>query len=190
VKDIYEYIELDIIERKKHVNLEEECVERGSNSTQCRGLLAYYLDTTVPNGNRIHCCHACHNDKCGNPKHLYWGTISENCKDRFQSEKGKIYRKEISDRIKGKNNPSFDMRPWETPKSTNKTKNDWARANDIYNNEKMTDFKKHGFGRKYLMKKYGINEGPARKMVVRFLDGWIPSEDKVWVEFVKNWADG
>ena len=30
---------------------------------------------------RIDLCHACHNDKCSNPKHLYWGTRKENVQD-------------------------------------------------------------------------------------------------------------
>lgn len=46
----------------------------GSNH---KGVLAQYLDTTIPSG-RILLCHACHNAKCSNPKHLYWGTDKDN----------------------------------------------------------------------------------------------------------------
>ena len=31
-------------------------------------------------------CHACNNGKCSNPKHLYWGTASENRMDRVKYE--------------------------------------------------------------------------------------------------------
>lgn len=30
-------------------------------------------------------CHACHNCKCENPKHLYWGTDKENCQDSMNN---------------------------------------------------------------------------------------------------------
>lgn len=46
-----------------------------------RGLLAHYLNTTIPKGRKIHLCHACHNAACGNPFHLYWGTAGENNAD-------------------------------------------------------------------------------------------------------------
>jgi hypothetical protein len=67
------------IERQTHINLEEPCIERGGNSTVHRGVLAQYLCTDFPS--KIDLCHACHNDKCSNPKHLYWGTRAENIED-------------------------------------------------------------------------------------------------------------
>ena len=78
MKDIYEYITTPKAERQKHLKLDEECVERGAGSYYFKGLLAHLLDTTVPTGHKVHLCHACHNDKCSNPKHLYWGTRKEN----------------------------------------------------------------------------------------------------------------
>jgi hypothetical protein len=64
--------------RTAHLKLEESCVERGGTSTDFRGLLAYVLGTTIPRGMKIHCCHACHNSRCSNPNHMYWGTPREN----------------------------------------------------------------------------------------------------------------
>ena len=64
-------------ERTKHLDLTQPCVERGGNSTVHRGVLAQYLNTTIPSG-RILLCHACNNGKCSNPNHLYWGTDYEN----------------------------------------------------------------------------------------------------------------
>lgn len=75
--DITEFINRSREERRNHLDLEEPCCERGGNSTNHKGVLAQYLDTTIPSG-RILLCHACHNDKCSNPKHLYWGTDKEN----------------------------------------------------------------------------------------------------------------
>lgn len=65
--------------RTEHLDLTASCVERGGNSTVHRGVLAQYLDTNLPS--KVDLCHACHNDKCSNPKHLYWGTRKENIQD-------------------------------------------------------------------------------------------------------------
>lgn len=67
-------------ERQLHLDLNDECKERGGNSTNHRGVLAQYLDTPIY-GRPADLCHACHNDKCSNPKHLYWGTRKENVQD-------------------------------------------------------------------------------------------------------------
>lgn len=75
--DIKEYILLEKFERQKHLRLEEPCCERGGKSTQHKGVLAQYLNTTIPSG-RILLCHACNNADCSNPNHLYFGTDREN----------------------------------------------------------------------------------------------------------------
>ena len=75
--DITEFITRGRDERRKHLDLSEPCLERGGNSTIHKGVLAQFLNTTIPIG-RILLCHACNNKKCSNPKHLYWGTDYEN----------------------------------------------------------------------------------------------------------------
>ena len=65
--------------RTSHLDLTEECIERGGNSTAHRGVLAHYLCTDMPP--KVDLCHACNNEKCSNPKHLYWGTRKENIED-------------------------------------------------------------------------------------------------------------
>ena len=75
--DVQEFIKESREIRRSHLNLDEECRERGGNSTNHKGVLAQYLDTTIPSG-RILLCHACNNSKCSNPKHLYWGTDYDN----------------------------------------------------------------------------------------------------------------
>jgi hypothetical protein len=87
MKLIEEYIKQTKIERQAHIDLNDPCVQRGgpSNgglSSYCKGLLAHLFDTTIPSGHKIHVCHACNNEKCSNPKHLYWGTAQENRLDQ------------------------------------------------------------------------------------------------------------
>lgn len=82
---IEEYLTKSQVDRQAHLKLDEACDERGANSTQCRALLAYVLNTSIPKGSKIHCCHACNNAKCSNPYHLYWGTSQENIKDSWNS---------------------------------------------------------------------------------------------------------
>lgn len=74
------YLTKEQKERQDHLDLNDECKERGGNSTNHRGVLAQYLDTPIY-GRPADLCHACHNDKCSNPKHLYWGTRKENVQD-------------------------------------------------------------------------------------------------------------
>lgn len=82
-------------ERSKHVDLTEKCLERGGTSPNHKGVLAQYLDTTIPSG-KILLCHACHNAKCSNPKHLYWGTYKENFDDAVKNGTQKsIWQKRV-----------------------------------------------------------------------------------------------
>jgi len=80
---IEEYIKQSKEARQQHLVLTESCIERGGPqkgglSSYCKGLMAHVLDTSIPSGHKIHICHACNNEKCSNPKHLYWGTAQEN----------------------------------------------------------------------------------------------------------------
>ncbi len=75
--DVTEFIKQSREDRRVHLQLDEACCERGGTSTQHKGVLAEFLETTIPSG-RILLCHACHNGKCSNPKHLYWGTDKDN----------------------------------------------------------------------------------------------------------------
>jgi hypothetical protein len=77
---VKDYLEVHKLIRQAHINLNESCIERGGNSTNHRGVLAQYLNTPIY-GKPADLCHACHNDKCSNPKHLYWGTRKENIDD-------------------------------------------------------------------------------------------------------------
>lgn len=89
--DINEYINLSLAERQQHLKLKEPCLERGGQSMYMKGLLAHIHDTTIPSGKKIHVCHACHNAKCSNPNHLYWGTAQENRMDAKANGKKSIW---------------------------------------------------------------------------------------------------
>lgn len=80
-----EYMTKSFEQRKSHLNLLEPCLEIGANSGGSRALLAVFLNTTCETlGMKTgYLCHACGNSKCSNPRHHYWGTCSENNKDRF-----------------------------------------------------------------------------------------------------------
>ena len=85
---IEDYLLLSKDERQKHLRLDDPCIERGGPSkgglsSYCKGLMAHQLDTTIPVGHKIHVCHACNNEKCSNPNHLYWGTAKENRLDQI-----------------------------------------------------------------------------------------------------------
>ena len=77
------YIDLPASERKKHLKLDTPCKERGGYSTMFRGLLADFLETDIFVDKKIVLCHACHNAKCSNTEHLYWGTYQDNIDDQI-----------------------------------------------------------------------------------------------------------
>jgi hypothetical protein len=91
--DIRNYIALNRDDRRKHLKLDEPCSEIGGSSGQFRGLLAYHLRTTIPVGRSIHLCHACHNGKCSNVNHLYWGTQSDNSIDIRENGTKTVYQR-------------------------------------------------------------------------------------------------
>lgn len=89
-KPINEYILLTREARRSHLVLGEPCSEIGGYSKEFRGMLAYHLKTTIPSGRKIFLCHACHNDKCSNVNHLYWGSPKDNAIDCFE-DRGTIH---------------------------------------------------------------------------------------------------
>ena len=102
--------------RQSHLDLTESCIERGGNSTNHKGVLAQYLNTTIPYGRKYLLCHACNNEKCSNPKHLYWGSPKENVEDAIKNGNfgmlGKGgYKKIMSEETKLKISATLKGRP-------------------------------------------------------------------------------
>ncbi len=84
--NIDEYILKTKQERTAHIDLSQKCIESKNRTSKTKKILSEFLDTNIPSGYKIILCHACNNEKCLNPKHLYWGTQYENIVDD-----GKIY---------------------------------------------------------------------------------------------------
>lgn len=80
-----EFINRSRDERQQHLDLTTACLERGGDSVVHRGVLAQYLGSDIPSGYMILLCHACHNPKCSNPRHIYWGTPKDNLFDAVQN---------------------------------------------------------------------------------------------------------
>jgi len=100
MKLIEEYITESKQNRQSHLNLSEPCIERGGPqngglSSYCKGLMAHLLDTTIPSGHKIHICHACNNQRCSNPNHLYWGTAQENKLDQKTNGEKTIWERTV-----------------------------------------------------------------------------------------------
>jgi len=84
VLDVDNYINKSLDIRQQHLNLKSPCNERGGTSTHHKGVLSQYLNTPIY-GKPCDLCHACHNAKCSNPEHLYWGTRKENTRDAINN---------------------------------------------------------------------------------------------------------
>lgn len=89
--DIDDYMKLSQQERQRHLRLDEDCIMRGGQSMYLKGLLAHIHGTTIPSGRKVYVCHACHNELCSNPNHLYWGTPSENCRDAISNGRKNLW---------------------------------------------------------------------------------------------------
>lgn len=181
-----EYMKRTQEERQSHLNLSEKCELRGGDSIQFRGLLAYYVDTEIPSGHKITMCHACNNPDCSNPKHLYWGTPSENFEDRkLLEQQYSDFITKISISMSGENNPNFKLPPW---RNINGCQNSWKKAGEIFNKYVKSDwdFSKHGHGPSYLQKKYNIAQGSSKVMIKKFNKGWNPFLDEDWLDFINN----
>jgi hypothetical protein len=96
-EDINEYMKRSRDERRAHLLLDEACIEIGGLSQFYRGLLAHYLRTTIGDAS-VYVCHACNNPKCSNPKHLYWGTPTDNIIDQKESGTWKSGYQKIVDK--------------------------------------------------------------------------------------------
>lgn len=97
---IAEYMLKSRAERRAHLDLTEPCLlicESDQNAGKpMRGILAYFLWTTIPYKQKVYVCHACNNARCGNPRHLYWGTPWDNNFDQKEAGVPSIYEKTVA----------------------------------------------------------------------------------------------
>jgi hypothetical protein len=92
--------------RRQHLDLSKPCVDIGGSSRSSRALLGMFLNTTCEGlGMKTgYLCHACGNEKCSNPEHLYWGSSSDNSIDKY--EHNPSLGKKIAESIR-QNDPNF-----------------------------------------------------------------------------------
>lgn len=107
------YMELSLSERQLHLELGQDCIERGGNSTHFKGILSNYLGITIPRGSNVLLCHRCNNSKCSNIHHMYFGTSKENMDDQLNNGYKTIWERMVEKygedkarEIQGKGNKS------------------------------------------------------------------------------------
>ncbi len=101
--NLSDYMQLPREARRQHIDLSKPCVEIGGSSRSSRALLGMFLNTTCEGlGMKTgYLCHACGNEKCSNPEHLYWGSSHDNSIDKHEHNPN--LGKEIAKAIKQKN---------------------------------------------------------------------------------------
>jgi hypothetical protein len=128
------------------------------------------------------------NDKCLNRamgKCTIWNDelkkkVSESVKELWKNPE---FRQNYKLKRSAENNHNFGKKPW---KNVNSDLESWKKAIIIfkdYQNEKW-DLNKYGFGRFFLIKRYGIKQGSARKLVNLLREGWNPYDDLDYLNFI------
>jgi hypothetical protein len=162
---ISDYILKPKEERQKHLELNLPCIEIGGGSRDFRGILAYYLGTTIPNKIKVHLCHACNNCNCSNIKHLYWGTPKENVADAMACG-NMVAPFEASIRKYGYNKALQMQRERAYKMGKNQggyNKLTKEQLNDIFNKIKNIDFMKWGWVSK-VSKTLNISHTQTRRL--------------------------
>jgi hypothetical protein len=184
MKKLVEYMNQTKEERQKHLDLSESCIIRGTTSTHCRGILAHFLNTDM-NTMKVDCCHACNNEACSNPKHLYWGSRSENMKDlqKFNPDIRKKYG------AKGPKNGNYGISPWRNNaiKAHPTMKKVWSNCIYLYENYYLInwDFSKYGQGESYFEKKYGYSRASIAK-IWKMFKSWDPRKDDDYISWLNE----
>lgn len=128
----------------------------------------------------------CLNRACG--KCTIW---DDNLKKKMAKNLKNYYKenlavlKKCSDYKKGNKNPNYGCPPWRNVLGNKKS---WIKAIDIYNDYVVENWNlnKRKFGRTFLIKRYKIVCGSARKMIDLLKKGWNPHQDKDYQEFLKS----
>jgi len=93
------------------------------------------------------------------------------------------YRKRAPIKSSGTNNHNYEKKPW---RNVNSEIESWKKIIDIYNDfliEKW-DLNKYGMGRHFLMRRYKIAQGTARKFIFLIKNNWNPLLDSDYLLFL------
>lgn len=168
-----EYMELSREIRRQHLNLSKPCVDIGGSSRSSRALLGMFLGTTCEGlGMRTgYLCHACGNEKCSNPEHLYWGTSSDNSFDKYEHQPGlgkEIFQRKINkygkDYAKNLSKNRVNFSSWNkfTPKEVE------IRLNLV----KDIDLLSYGW-LKQVAERLNISSSAAREFIYKYYNGSV-----------------
>lgn len=169
---ILDYMTKSRNERKSHLKLNEPCIEIGGWSQDFRGLLAYFLGTTIPKGKIANLCHGCLNDKCSNVNHLYWGTNSDNTRDEIEG--GKYIS--ISERIRRKHGEEYLKNIVRRAGSNNKGKKHYDAEKIKLYTEIINSFDKSEWG---WVNKAAKQLNVTHTTIRRFIKNYMNNSDSV-----------
>lgn len=166
--NLVEYLTQDRDYRRSHLKLDEGCIEIGGDSRLFRGLLAHHLKTTIDNRKAL-VCHACHNAKCSNPNHLYWGTNKDNWID--QNENGTWLN--VNDRMKAKySNEEYKALLSSAGSKGGKNGGGHNKLDDMTIQQRLKDFAKDSIERgriKRLSEKWNCSHTQVRRFLAKYL---------------------
>jgi hypothetical protein len=96
-------------------------------------------------------------------------------------------RKTLSAKMQGDNNPCAGLKPWQHPRATEYSKSVWKCARELYeiwiNNGKPSYCKLYTLANKKCYTTDSKVIGPYMNVVKYFRNGWIPNQDKDWINF-------
>jgi hypothetical protein len=131
----------------------------------------------------------CLNRSCG--KCTIW---DDNLKKKMVDSRKKYFKenkdvlKKLSDSKKGNKNHNFNCPPWRNVLGNKKS---WIKAKQIYNDYIIEnwDLNKRKFGRSFLIRRYNIVCGSARKMIDLLKNNWNPHLDDDYKDFYETEVD-
>lgn len=108
--------------------------------------------------------------------------VSNSVKKLFNNPDYVEMRRELS---RGSKNHNFGRKPWRNVRSNIHC---WMLALQIYQDYVVEnwDFRKYGYGRHFLMKRYNIVQGTSRKIITLLKNNWNPFLDKDYLLFLKE----
>lgn len=109
--------------------------------------------------------------------------VSNSMKNIWNNTEG--YRLNKSLKTSGPYNPNYQKPSW---RNVNSDIGSWMKTLEIYNDfllEKW-NLNKYGNNRTFLMKRYNICQGTARRLISKFKKNWNPYLDDDFMDFYKN----